>query len=454
MALLIAGERSGVGKTTITLAILSFLRRQGYLVQSFKVGPDYIDPMFHSSVTASPCYNLDPVLTSEDYVRDIYAKASQGKDLVLVEGVMGLFDGVQNGTLDYGSSAHIARLLDLPVVLVLDCARVSTSIAAIAQGYRNFDPALEIAGVILNRVKSKRHLELLQLALDSVSMTILGVLPPEDRLKLPERHLGLVPVAELDNLNGFAQYSAQIVSNNLDWQRLLPLLALEKTNRSFASIETVAPVTIAIAQDRAFSFYYQDQMDILQDLGATLLPWSPLEDKSPPKEATGMIFGGGFPEIFAEELCANLCAKSAVYDLIQSGMPTYAECGGLMYLCQNLIDQQQTNWEMVGSIPGQTKMSKSLTLGYRQAFSLLDTQLFKRGEKLIGHEFHYSQNHGPIENPLFKISRYASKEEKKWDEGYHLSNLHASYLHLHFGQNISLAQRFLNACLDFSVKDH
>ena len=456
MALLIAGERSGVGKTTITLAMLAFLRSQNYKVQSFKVGPDYIDPMFHAAITGCPCYNLDPILTSLDYVKDSFARRSQAKEMAIVEGVMGLFDGVQNdNVLDYGSSAHIARILNLPVVLVLDCAKISTSVAAIAQGYRDFDPNVKIVGVILNRVKSERHKEFLQLALDSISMPILGILPMEDRLLLPERHLGLVPIAEMDNLTDFSQMAAQIVANHLDWSKLFPLLKLEAKNYSSPVNEPIASVKIALAQDKSFSFYYGDQLEILQELGAQLIRWSPLEDPDLPKDCQGMIFGGGFPEVFAEGLSANLSARSAVFKNIKNGMPTYAECGGLMYLGQKLTDHQGQSWNMVGSIATQSKMTKSLTLGYKQALVLRDTQLFKKGEKLIGHEFHYSKTDGVLTNPLFKISRYSSKQEKQWqDEGYHLYNLHASYLHLHFAQNNSLVARFLRCCLDFSSKDH
>ena len=206
MALIIAGERSGVGKTTITLAILSFLSQKGAKVQSFKVGPDYIDPMFHTQVTGLPCRNLDPVLTSETYVQNCYARHAQGVDYALIEGVMGLFDGISlNNCQDFASTAHIARLLNLPVLLVLDCSRLSGSIAAIASGYRNFDPHVNIVGVILNRVGSDRHLTQLSSALENINLPILGVVHREDDLKIPDRHLGLVPTDELPHLNQLFQ---------------------------------------------------------------------------------------------------------------------------------------------------------------------------------------------------------------------------------------------------------
>jgi len=454
MTLVIAGERSGVGKTTITLAILSFLTQKGYNIQSFKVGPDYIDPMFHAAITGHPCYNLDPILTSITYIKYCLQRYSQSKDLAIVEGVMGLFDGLQTeDCLDFGSTASVARLLNLPIVLVLDCAKISTSIAAIAQGYRSFDPSLKIVGVILNRVKSDRHLELLQAALDSISMPILGVFQPEDAISIPGRHLGLVPTAELKNLTTLAQQLASIAEHKINWEKLLPLLKVTPLHPTPYTLHpTPYTLPIAIAQDKAFSFYYQDQLDLLQELGAELLPWSPLKDTGPPPEASGMIFGGGFPEVFAEELSANYEALRAVYQAITRGMPTYAECGGLMYLSRELINQTKQTWSMVGVILAQSKMTSTLTLGYRQARAIRTTSLLEKGETVIGHEFHYSQIPTINTDPLFEMTRYGSQKTTTWLEGWHLPNLQASYLHLHLAQNKALAQKFLNNCLDFSKK--
>lgn len=226
MTLIIAGERSGVGKTTVTLALLSSLCRKYRGVQSFKVGPDYIDPMFHQRVTGRPCRNLDPVLTSQKYVQECYHRHVQGVDYALIEGVMGLFDGA-SGRDDWASTAHVARLLDLPVLLVLDCSRVSRSIAAIAFGYKNFDPRIKIAGVVLNRVGSDRHLQLLQDALEPLHLPILGVLRRQDNIKIPDRHLGLVPTEEMPQMAALIERFAQLGDSCFDWQRLLPLLAPE-----------------------------------------------------------------------------------------------------------------------------------------------------------------------------------------------------------------------------------
>jgi cobyrinic acid a,c-diamide synthase len=223
MALVIAGERSGVGKTTVTLALLASLSLQQRRIQSFKVGPDYIDPMFHQRVTGFPCRNLDPVLTSESYVQECFAHHVQEVDYALIEGVMGLFDGA-SGRDDWASTAHVARLLQLPVLLVLDCSRLSRSVAAIAHGYKTFDPRIQIAGVVLNRVGSDRHLELLKDALEPLQLPVLGVLRRQDNITIPDRHLGLVPTAEMPQLDALIGRLAQLGDSCFDWQRLLPLL--------------------------------------------------------------------------------------------------------------------------------------------------------------------------------------------------------------------------------------
>ncbi|MGL6345218.1 MAG: cobyrinate a,c-diamide synthase, partial [Waterburya sp.] len=262
MALIIAGDRSGVGKTTITLAILAYLQEQNKKVQSFKVGPDYIDPMFHRAVTDIPCRNLDPFLTSPSYVQACFQRHTHQADCVVIEGVMGLFDGIRhlesNEALnDYGSTAHIARLLNIPVALVLDCSRLSCSIAAIAYGYQNLDPRVKIAGVILNKVASDRHLELLETALNSINMPILGVIKRDEAITIRDRHLGLIPSAELPEIQQIFSQLAHVAKTSLNWNKLLPL-----TNNSTSPIPYLSspipypPIKIAIAQDKAFNFYY------------------------------------------------------------------------------------------------------------------------------------------------------------------------------------------------------
>jgi cobyrinic acid a,c-diamide synthase len=464
MALVIAGERSGVGKTTVTLTLLASLRRRQIKVQSFKVGPDYIDPMFHQHVTGLSCRNLDPVLTSEFNVQQCFARHIQGLDYALVEGVMGLFDGA-TGTDSTASTAHVAQLLDLPVLLVIDCSRLSRSVAAIAHGYRSFDPKVRLAGVVLNRVGSDRHLELLKDALEPLQLPILGVLRRQDNITIPDRHLGLVPTAEITQLDTLIDQLAILGDTCFDWQRLLPLLKIglrgqgsgvrreqgeqgakfPASPRHRVTASSYSPLRVAVACDRAFSFYYQDNLEILTELGAELVFWSPLVDSNLPASVQGLYFGGGFPEVFAQQLAENRLALEAVLRAIQAGMPTYAECGGLMYLCQQIVDFESQSWAMVGAIPTKAVMGSRLTLGYRQATALQDSPLLRTGDVVWGHEFHRSHLSEMPTKPLFQTRRYDPQSPATL-EGWRLHSIHASYIHLHFGGRSEIPAQFLQHC--------
>jgi cobyrinic acid a,c-diamide synthase len=471
MSIAIAGERSGVGKTTVTLAILAALKRRKQTVQSFKVGPDYIDPMFHSYVTGRACRNLDPILTSDAYVQQCFDRHRQTADCALIEGVMGLFDGA-SGTTDAGSTAQVAKLLNVPVVLILNCSSTSRSIAAIAHGYRTFDPQVQIAGLILNQVGSDRHLELLTAALLPLHLPILGVLRRRDDLKIPDRHLGLIPAGELTNLNDTLDRLANVGETCFDWERLLPLLisqpvftpptpykggALNLTPSPFqgegwggVKISATPPkIRIAVARDAAFNFYYADNLDLLRDLGAELVEWSPLVDPQLPPDIQGLYFGGGFPEVFAETLAANQSARQAVAAAITAGMPTYAECGGLMYLCDRIIDFNNRSYPMVGFFSTTAVMGKKLTLGYRQLTALQDSLLFNVGDRVWGHEFHRSTLTDLPPQPLYTLEGYESNSIFA-PEGWYQQQVQAAYTHLHFGTRLDLPARFINRCHRFA----
>jgi cobyrinic acid a,c-diamide synthase len=458
MALAIAGERSGVGKTTITLSLLAVLRQRQLSVQSFKVGPDYIDPMFHRYVTGRECRNLDPVLTSEVYVQQCFAHHTQTADYALVEGVMGLFDGA-TGVDDTASTAHIARLLDLPVLLVIDCSRLSRSAAAIALGYRSFDPRLQFAGVVLNRVGSDRHLELLKAALEPLNLPILGVFRRHDDITIPDRHLGLVPTAELPVLDSLIERLANLGETCFDWSRLLPLLKAHNTppiptttafnqNPVSQNSKPKTSTRIAIAHDRAFSFYYADNLELLEQLGAELVFWSPLSDPGLPAGVQGLYLGGGFPEVFAAALSDNQAAQQSVRQAIQAGMPTYAECGGLMYLCEQIVDFAGQFWKMVGILPTTATMTGRLSLGYRRAIALQDSPLLPAGSETWGHEFHRSNLSTQSALPLYRVGGYDSDSLMQL-EGWRSHQLHASYIHLHWGASPEIPARFLTQCLKF-----
>lgn len=464
MAIVIAGERSGVGKTTVTLAILSALDKFGFSVQSYKVGPDYIDPMFHRHVTGRPCRNLDPVLTSEAYVQQCFWRHLHGAEAAVVEGVMGLFDG-STGEADWASTAHIARLLDLPVLLVVDCSRLSRSVAALVQGYQTFDPRLRFAGVVLNRVGSDRHLELLQSALKSLELPILGVFRRDDRLTIPDRHLGLIPVQELEQLDGLVDQLAHLGQQSINWAALLPMLRscpASPLHQPTLPIHQTDRVQVAVAHDPAFNFYYTDNLELLEQLGAELVFWSPLQDGQLPQDTQALYFGGGFPEVFAAALSQNQAARSAVRSAIQAGMPTYAECGGLMYLCHEIVDFEDKSWPMVGILPTTAVMDRRLTLGYRQAIACQDTPLLTKGQRVAGHEFHRSYLTTQPEQPLYQIQsgdwKYQTESVIRPDqslatpskvaydtEGWSLHQLHASYIHLHWGDQPEIPTRFLQA---------
>ena len=493
MALIIAGDRSGVGKTTVTLAILAYLAAQSKRVQSFKVGPDYIDPMFHQAVTGLSCRNLDPVLTSPRYVKDCFNRHAQDAEWVVVEGVMGLFDGIYDpyeprSRNDYGSTAHIARILNLHVVLVLDCSSLSTSIAAIASGYANLDWRVNIVGVILNKVASDRHLELLETALNSINMPILGVLRRNTGVTIPDRHLGLIPSSELSNINHIFTRLADLAKTSFNWHKLSPLIGQKPiTNyqplkidfypakvtdysavpqgynmkrrihgaKAFVLKDTathmLSPlVKIAVAKDQAFNFYYQDNLDILSELGAELVYWSPLKDQNIPDHVQGFYFGGGFPEVFAQQLAENKNVLQQLQQIIQAGIPTYAECGGLMYLCEQLIDLDQQTWSMVGVIPSTVTMQAKLTLGYRQATALQDSCLISAQQTVKGHEFHRSQLTVNSDYPQWQLQGF-HKSSLQLTEGWNIKQLHASYLHLHWGEETSLAQRFIQNCRNYKI---
>ncbi|PZO47207.1 MAG: cobyrinic acid a,c-diamide synthase [Phormidesmis priestleyi] len=461
MSIILAGDRSGTGKTTLTLALLAALKQRdspGRLrdrtVQSFKVGPDYIDPMFHATITGRPCYSLDTVLTSESYVQQSFHTHCTAVDNVVIEGVMGLFDGA-TGVDDTASTAHVARLLNLPVLLVVDCGRMSRSLAALVQGYRDFDARVNVVGVVLNRVGSDRHLQLLRNALAAIDMPIFGVFRREKDIQLPDRHLGLVPTGEIEGFDKISDRLAVLGERCFDWEKLERLWLASGKIESRKEREEKGrrgeKVRIAIAHDKAFNFYYPDNFETLEAQGAELIYWSPLKDSSLP-DASGFYFGGGFPEVFAADLSANGPMIAAIRQAIQQGMPTYAECGGLMYLSDSIVDFDGRAWPMVGVIPQTVKMGGRLALGYREAIALTNGPLLTQSQTVIGHEFHRSSIVEPLKQPIYKTRRYWGEADDAQLEGYYLPHLHASYTHLHWGHRPDIAQRFVQQCAAYAAQ--
>ncbi len=447
-AIVVAGVRSGVGKTTIATGIMGALSRRGYRVQPFKTGPDYIDPSYHQLACGVPSRNLDTWLLPHRVVLELFQRASAPRDISVVEGVMGLFDG-HSSLSEEGSTAQLAKLLDAPVILVADASKVARSVAAEVLGFQQFDPQLRLAGVVLNGVGGPRHLEFCQPQVEATTgLPVLGYLPRREELVQPERHLGLIPTVE--GTVAYQWYEALIaqVEATIDLDRIVQLAATAKPPLVPPQVYPAEPqpkrAVIAVARDRAFSFYYQDSLDLLEAWGAEVVPFSPLEDADLPEGTNGIYIGGGFPEMFASQLAENAPMQQAVRDAVRQGVPVYAECGGLMYLGRSLSDLEGVQYPMVGAIPAVSSMTgRRLTLGYREVESCTDSPLLRRGQRVRGHEFHWSVLEQPSD-PEQSVYRVTDQDNRP--EGFQVGSVWASYIHIHLGSDPSLAPRFVETC--------
>ncbi len=387
--IVIAAVSSGSGKTTIVTGMLAALRARGFKVQSYKVGPDYIDPGYHEQASGRPGHNLDSWLVPEDKLVGIFQRTMADADLAIIEGVMGLYDGGRNGI---SSTAELAKLLHAPVLLVLDAKAMGASAAAIALGFKAYDPAVQLAGVILNRLSSATHRSMIEAAMESLGIPVLGAVMRNEAMKLPERHLGLLPVAENKRETEAVRQIAATMDQQLQLDAIVELARSADPMQRMAEPEAQQQtgLRMAVARDEAFSFYYPESLQILKNLGAELCFFSPLHDRKLP-EAQGLILGGGFPEMFAHELYRNETMRASVRAAAAAGMPVYAECGGFMYLMEKLLDFEGHSFPMTGIVPGTVQMNKKLQMvGYVEARLQRDTILGKKGSRLHGHEFHFS----------------------------------------------------------------
>ena len=447
-AFVIAGVRSGVGKTTVATGVMGALARRGYGVQPFKAGPDYIDPSYHELACGVPSRNLDTWLLPHRTVIELFQRASAPQDVSVVEGVMGLFDGHSSLSED-GSTAELAKLLEAPVILVADASKVARSVAAEILGYQQFDPHLKIAGVILNGVGGPRHLEFCQPQIEATTgLPVLGYLPKREELVQPERHLGLIPTVEGTVARRWYDCLVDQVEETIDVEGILRLAGVSSRDAVDPEIFPREPqpkrAVIAVAKDKAFSFYYQDSLDLLEAWGAELAPFSPLEDTRLPEGAGGLYLGGGFPEMFAEQLAANAPMHEAIRDAVGRGVPVYAECGGLMYLGQSLCDLEGVQYPMLGLIPAVSAMSnRRLTLGYRELESRTDSPVLRRGQRVRGHEFHWSTLEQPPD-PDQSVYRVLDQQDRA--DGFQVGSVWASYVHIHLASDPSLAPRFVDSC--------
>ena len=446
--LVIGGTSSGAGKTTVATGLLAALAARGLRPTGFKVGPDFIDPSYHALASGRPGRNLDAFLSGPERIAPLFRHGSAGADIAVVEGVMGLYDGA-SGRGELASTAHVAKLLRAPVVLVLDAAALARSAAAIVHGYAGYDPDVDVAGVILNRVGSEGHAQLLREAIEPLGVPVLGVLRRDDALTAPERHLGLVPVAERETRarETLAKLGAAIeASCDLDALLRLARAAPEEPGAPWRPDPGADPVParIAVARGPAFSFHYEENLELLAGAGAELAPFDPIADEALPEDADALILAGGFPEVFGAELEANDRLRADVAAFAASGRPILAECGGLLYLCGDLDDRT-----MCGVLPMRGRMAGRLTLGYREATVVTATPWLAGGETVRGHEFHYSSVDptGDGAPPAWRLSVRGTTRA----EGVVHGAVQASYLHVHWAAHRDVARRFVRAAAHRSV---
>lgn len=451
--LVIAAPHSHAGKTTMTLALMAALSRRGLRVAPFKVGPDYIDPQLHRRAAGRASYNLDTYLVRPDRVQETFARAARDADIAIIEGVMGLFDG-SSPTSRAGSTAEVAALLQAPIVLVVDASGMAASVGALVRGFRTYDPEAWLAGVILNRLGGEGHYRYLLPALEHEGVEVLGYLPKQLEVAIPERHLGLLPASEADRVTPLLDRLSDLVEQHIDLDRTMALAQQAATPiRAAARLCQAEPssgaprVRLAWAQDEVFHFTYQENLDLLSAAGVDVVMFSPLRDAALPQDIDALWLGGGFPELYAEALAANASMRQAIRAGGENGLPIYAECGGFMYLCEWLENQEGQRYPQVGLISGGTRMTDRLQqFGYAEATFLHDTLLGPEGTTVRGHRFHYSV-YEPGGSPpacAYHITRQRTGESHL--EGFHHRNVLATYFHVHMGSRPQMALYFAAFC--------
>lgn len=435
--IVVAGTHSGVGKTTVATGLMAAFRAAGLRVGAAKVGPDFIDPGYHTAAAGRPSRNLDVWMSGAEAVVPLAGRAGDGCEVLVIEGVMGLFDGAADGTPS--SSADVAALLDAPIVLVVDGSSMSRSVAALVHGYATFDPRIRVAGIILNRVGSETHELLLRDALAPLGIPVVGVLRRDDGLVWRDRHLGLVPVVEQAGAvaGSIGRLAAQIAAAcDLDAIRRLAASAPRRSCEPLPVPRHVGRAVIALSSGPAFSFMYPDNVEALAAAGAEVVPFDPATASALPAGCHALVAGGGFPEVYAAELAGNAALLADVRARHAGGLVIWAECGGLLWLCERLDGAA-----MAGIVPTAATMSRRLTLGYRAATARVDTPLGPAGTELCGHEFHYSSAE-PAGTALDLVGHRTTTTGGFADE-----RMLASYLHLHLANRPELAERLVATAL-------
>jgi cobyrinic acid a,c-diamide synthase len=450
--IVVAAPASGHGKTTVVTGLLAALRAQGHRPAGFKVGPDYIDPSYHALACGRPGRNLDPVLVGAHLVAPLFVHGAAGADIAIVEGVMGLYDGRTHAGAE-GSTAQVASLIDAPVVLVVDVAAQGRSVAALVHGFRSFDGAPRLAGVILNRVGSDRHEAIVREALEEVGTPVLGVLRRSDAVATPSRHLGLVPAVERQTeAEATVRALAGLVASAVDLDAVVaaartagPLTAPAWAPPATAPVPGRRPL-VAVAGGPAFSFSYTETVELLQAAGADVTTVDPIEDEALPAGTDALVVGGGFPEIYAGQLAANAPLRAQVAALAARNAPIAAECAGLLWLGRSLDGAP-----MCGVLPADAMMTKRLAIGYRDAVALSPSWLADPGTRVTGHEFHRTELVPTAGSESADVGgRGISAAAWAWagnpGEGFVAGNVHASYLHLHWAGHPDAARRLVAAC--------
>jgi cobyrinic acid a,c-diamide synthase len=434
--LVIAGTRSSVGKTTVATGLMAAFTARGAVTVPFKVGPDFIDPGYHGLACGRPGRNLDAFLCGPERIAPLFRHGSAAAELAVIEGVMGLFDGA-SGKGELASTAQVAKLLGAPVVLVVDAAAAGRSIAALVHGFATFDPDLRVAAVVLNRVGGARHEEIVREAIEPLGIPVCGALPRDAAVVAPERHLGLVPIAERTTVaRESVEALGDLVARHCDLAALWRIAAAapQLPGPSWAPPDGAAgtPVRVAVAKGSAFSFHYHENHELLAAAGAELVDLDPLGDPELPEDTAGVVLAGGFPEVFGAELSANAPLRASIARFARRGGPVLAECGGLLYLAEELDGRP-----MCGVLPARARMADRLVLGYREAVARTAHPVWRPGTTVRGHEFHYSRlepGAGPA--PAWDLLG-------RGDEGFVSGAVHASYLHTHWAATPEVAGRFV-----------
>lgn len=448
---MIAGTNSGVGKTTVTLGIMSALVQKGIEVQGFKTGPDYIDPSHHKFVTGNASRNLDTWIMGDNVCQELFERSAVNADVSVIEGVMGLYDGSIDST-GHGSSAHLAKVLKTPVILVISARGIAQSAGAVVMGYKEFDKDINLSGIIVNNVSSRSHYDCIKSSIENTCpVPVLGYLKKDKEITIPERHLGLVPSVENSCHSVLYERLGKMALETIDIDGILKAARSsgvfpDYDKSIFVDRNGAMDINLAIAKDNAFCFYYQDDIDLFESMGAKIKYFSPLHDKCIPDDVDGIFIGGGFPELNAGRLMENESMRKSMLEAHKQGTVIYGECGGMMYMLEKLIDCDGRSFNMCGVLRGTSKMeNRRQGLGYIIVDATSDNIICNRGNTFRAHEFHWSRLMDVPVETLFAYRTRKSNGKRSGADGICRRNVLASYTHVHFSSNLNLARNFLSS---------